>query len=128
MPPRLHTLVIKLTSLAAFVGGPLYCCDLLKPRLGDPLNFIVCFAPLALMLLATFAVLENQPTTANRAIAGAGLFGALGLVGMDAFTAIQLLSGVHHPNEQMIEFGIVAGVAAALAYSVAAFRFILASS
>lgn len=47
---------------------------------------------------------------------------------MDAFTTIQLLSGVRHPNEQMIEFGIVAGVAAAVAYSVSAVRFLFAST
>ncbi len=120
---RLTTLVIKLTSLAAFVGGPLYCCDLLKPTIGDPANFAVCSAPLGLMLLATFAVLEEPPTRATRLVAAAGLLGALALVSMDAFAAVQLLSGATHPNAQMIEFGNVAGVAASAAYSVAALRF-----
>ena len=120
---RFATLVVKLTSLAAFVGGPLYCCDLLKPKIGDPANFAVCFAPLAIMLLATFAVLEEPPTRVHRIIAGVGILGALGLVGMDAFAAISLLGGATHPNAQMIEFGIVAGVAASAAYCVLALRF-----
>ncbi len=128
MPTRFSGLVLRLLALASFIGGPLYCADLWKPALGDPWNFIAAFAPIALVLMAAMMVLQDRPTTATRAMTWVGFLGVAGLLCEDAFAGIRIAAGDAHPNTQMIQFGIFAGVCAAALYTWHALRFLRESA
>ncbi len=119
---RFRVLVIKLSALGAFIGGPLFVADLLKPSLGQKLAFAIAFAPIGVATLAILWVLDEAPTPAVRALAIVGGAGCLGLLGMDAFALWRLWTGTYHPNAQMIQFGCACALVVTPLYFVQARR------
>lgn len=118
----MRILVIKLSALGAFLGGPLFVADLLEPTLGRQIAFAIAFAPIGVATLCLLWVLEERPTPFVRFLAVAGGLGCLGLVGMDAFALSRLWTGTHHPNATMIQFGCACALVATPLYFLQARR------
>jgi hypothetical protein len=119
-----NVFVVRVLSLAAFMGGPWYCTDLLKRHLQTPVAFALCFLPIGLMVLTTLTVLEDAPSRLTRFTAGTGLGGASILVLMNGFTIWRLAIGASHPRSGMIGFGVVAGLLAVAAFTWIVVRFL----
>ncbi len=111
----MNVLAIKMTALAAAVGGPLFVFDQLTVHLSKIAAFAFAFSP---VLVVAFAALflsdESTPNTRRLLAIGIGAGGVL--LAMNAFAAV-LLPGHDHPDEGLIWFGIAVG-------SAGAFRFI----
>jgi hypothetical protein len=104
----MRVLVLKLLALVAWVGGPLYVCDALVPELGSKAAFGVTFAPIGVLLVASFAAGDAPSRWVRFQLLG-GLGAAAVLTGANLFTAARLLAGDAHPNPRLLSFGIAGG-------------------
>jgi hypothetical protein len=114
---------MKLGALAAFCGGPLRAADALRPIIGKDPGFGAAFAPIALLLFGSFAVLEDEPTRWTRAVVALGLLGALAVGASDLWALGQVLRGPARGDDGLIAIGSVLGLALVAAYAWAASRF-----
>ena len=105
-------LILKFTSLLAFLGGPLYVADQLKPALGQQGSFALVFAPVGLVMFAALTMSDEEPAGAARIAVVGGVLGAFILLGLNGYTAWQISHGSTHPEARLIGGGIVVGVVA----------------
>lgn len=108
-------MLIALTILLAFCGGPLLLCDQLEPFLGSFWAFALCFSPLFSMAMGALSSGEGE-LRLSRLFASSGLLGTALLALIDAWAMWMLLSGQVEHNVGMHWLGVFAGVFACLGY------------
>lgn len=120
----MRLLVVRLLALASAAGGPLYVYDLLKASPQDWRLFAICFAPVGLMVFGSLAFGDPPSSTFARLSVRLGLFGAMALLILDAFTAWSLVRGGTHPNLSLIVAGTAIGALASALYILLARAFL----
>jgi len=121
---RVRLLVIRLLAIASSVGGPLYVYDLLKASPKDLRMFAICFAPIAMMVLGSLAFGDPPSDRLARLAVRVGLFGAIALVLIDAYTVWSVARGGTHPNLLMILVGTAIGGVTSVLYVLLARAFL----
>ncbi len=109
-------LVLKIGALAAFCGGPLRLSEALGPSLGRDPAFAVGFAPVALVLLGTFALAEERPGWGARTLRALGALGAVAVAGLGLWAWVGVARGPARPDDGLVLAGSAAGVGLAALY------------
>lgn len=120
----MRLLGIRLLAPASAVGGPLYVYDLMKAAPHDLRMLAFCFAPVALMTLGALSFGAPPSVRRARLAVRAGLFGALLLVLINAFTAWSLANGGTHALRPLIVAGTATGALASVLYILLARAFL----
>ncbi|MCA9622270.1 MAG: hypothetical protein KC731_24770, partial [Myxococcales bacterium] len=81
-----------------------------------PVGFGLAFAPIALMVFGTFALVEDEPSPATRLIAGLGGVSCLVVAVEGVIALVQIAGGEARADAGLITFGSVVGFLAALVY------------
>lgn len=109
-------MLIALTILLAFCGGPLILCDLLAPYLGSFWAFALCFSPLFSIGMGALSSDDPSEFGLSRLFVSSGLLGVVLLALIDAWAMWMLLSGQVEHNLGLHWLGEFAGVFACLGY------------
>lgn len=122
-------LLVKLGALFSFCGGPLILCEMLKPRIGTTMAFVVTFAPILFMIFSADSLFEGPwrppATPGSQPKKGVqwgivfmhfALAGALVTLLMHAYGAWILASPPPRPDRGLNLFGLVVGIPIAVAY------------
>lgn len=105
---------IKLLAIASFVGGPLVLLDWLAPRAGEPVTFVLMFAPCALLVFAVLAW-HDEPSRMQTLTQRGGQLGAVLLLVQNAVASFRLTQpGAWNGSAGMSVGGIVIGTGVAL--------------
>lgn len=118
----LGQLLVKLTALLSFCGGPLLVAELLEPALGGPGSFVAAFAPLAVVLYGALFLEDPSPARLDLAIVRAGLCGVPPVMGMNVYAVWHLAAHPARPDQALIALGVVVGTLAAALYTALALR------
>ena len=134
----------KIGALFSYCGGPLIVCDLLKPRLGTFLAFVVPFVPIVLMIFGAEALFDPSPPRqriapgpfnrdefeSDTGVRWGILFVRLGLIGalltlmMQGYGTWFLATTPPRPDHNLYVLGIAVGIPLAVAYVYAAKRWL----
>ncbi len=117
-------LAIRVLVLLSSAGGPLYLYDLLASGPRDIRIFAFCFAPVALMLLGSLSIGDPPSARLTRFWVRLGLFGAIALALMNAFTIYFLINGESHRYPVVIIAGVAVGALASVLYGMLARAFL----
>lgn len=109
-------MLIALTILLAFCGGPLLLCDHLAPSLGPFWAFALCFSPLFSIAMGALSSDDPVESRLGRLFASSGLLGTALLALIDAWALWMLLSDQVEQNLGLHWLGVFAGVFACLGY------------
>ncbi|MDQ3370828.1 MAG: hypothetical protein M3680_35870 [Myxococcota bacterium] len=117
-------LVIRLLALASAAGGPLYLYDQLKRGPQDWRIFAFCFAPIAMMIFGSLSFGDPPGARTVRVAVRLGLFGAIALAMMNAYTAYRLVTGPLPERFLLILAGMAVGFLTSGLYIELARRFL----
>jgi hypothetical protein len=109
-------LVLKLATLLAFAGGPLYVSDRLRALLDPRLAFALAFAPLAVILFGALT-LHDEDSAFSRGVTRAGLAAALVLGAQNAWLLHGLMIARDSATPGLHAMGLLAGTLTAAAYA-----------
>lgn len=113
-------LIIKLSLLLSFCGGPLLVTDLLKPRFGEETAFVIAFAPVG---LTGFCVLcLGDAGNWGKGAALVGFLGILAIGAMNAFAIWRLAIDPTRADQSLVIVGMAAGIVSSVIYSHLALR------
>jgi len=110
-------LVLKLSALFSFCGGPLFVSDALDIKHRSPLYFAIPFAPIALLLFGSLALRSEDTDTLGRLSIEGGLVGAALLTAMNVHAAFELFGSPPRPDGGLMAFGIAVGLCTAIVYT-----------
>ena len=105
----------KLSTLASFVGGPMWVSDALKSHLGEFTAFAVAFLPCALLLGGQIAELSHERSRSR----DLGALGALLIIGTTAvafYDRYFAIIGVAHARTNLMLVGGAIGIMASVSY------------
>jgi hypothetical protein len=117
-------LLLRVTAILSFCGGPLHLSELLRVSLGQLPAFLVAFAPVALLLVGALAFRDRPSEKMARLSIRGGLLGSALLVAENAFAAWRLSRGEPHPHQGIITFGIFVGTVGCGLYARQALRWL----
>lgn len=120
----MRLLVLRLLALLSAAGGPLYLYDDLKRAPQDWQILGFCFAPIAMMLFGSLSFGDPPGARMARGAVRLGLFGAVALALMNAYTVFGMITRPAHPNQLMILAGVTVGFFASAAYTLLARTFL----
>lgn len=118
----LGLLLLKLSCLLGFCGGPLYVADTFKASLGKDASFAIAFMPFLLVIFGVYSLPLYCRSRWDKAMIIAGVVGIFIVSTMNIFAAFQLLLGAVYANTGLVSFGIVVGTSASAAYVFLAWR------
>ncbi len=120
----LMVLLLKITSILAFCGGPLVLADLLKTTSvpGD-IAFAIAISPCAALVFGAYSLWRPEPDRWDHAMVVLGVLGATALVGMNIYAVHMLAQGYGQANEGLIRIGIGVGLLFVAYYAHASTRF-----
>jgi hypothetical protein len=118
---RFATLALKLSALFSACGGPMVVMDALKPTLGDPLHFVVGFAPVALAVMGAFSLALDEHDAPARFFVAAGLAGVVAVAATNVYAVVRLVRGPPPADAGLVVLGIVVGTLSGIGY-VARYR------
>jgi hypothetical protein len=117
-------LVLKLSALFSFCGGPLFLSDVLDIKHRGIVYFAIPIAPIVLLLFGSLALRDEDTDSLGRWSIEGGLVGAALLTAMNVYAAIELFKGPPRPDGGLITFGIATGLCTAVVYAVTAIPFL----
>ena len=109
-------MIVVITILLAFCGGPLILCDALTPWLGQRWAFVLCFSPLFSMAMGALCSQDVEPGRLGRLFLSSGLLATVLLALIDGWALWLLLNGEVDTNAGLHGLGVLAGGVACLGY------------
>lgn len=116
-------LLLKLSALFSFCGGPLVLADWLKPQMDKQLAFAVAFLPTAALIFGVYSLWSAERDRWDKIMVSFGALGAVTLIGVNIFAAWELVMAPQRADAGLIELGIAVGTVFAGYYGYAARRF-----
>ncbi|MEL7368910.1 MAG: hypothetical protein AAFN74_08370 [Myxococcota bacterium] len=113
---HIELFTLKILVLFSFCGGPLYLCDHLKAIAPNPWNFVIAFAPLAVMMYGALSFSDDTSERFSRIAVKVGFGGAL-ILFVESFVA--LTATFYEPPRAdggLIATGSVIGLIACVLY------------
>ncbi|MBA3817572.1 MAG: hypothetical protein H0X17_01655 [Deltaproteobacteria bacterium] len=120
----MRLLAIKVLALVSATGGPLYLYDQLQRGPQDWRIFAFCFSPIAMMLFGSLSFGDPPGAKTARAAVRLGMFGAIALAMMNAYTAYRFVTGPLPKSFLLILAGVAVGFVASGLYLELARRFL----
>ena len=114
--------LLKISALFSYCGGPLFIADLLKPRLGVYLPFVITFLPVGLMVLGALCLDFETRDRWSLAAVRAGRRSLYIVLGMHFYALWCFACGTRVPDQSLHYLGIAVGLAWSFAYLRAARR------
>jgi len=113
----LPEILIKVTALLSACGGPLVIYGFLKPRLGVPVAFGICFLPIALMIFGTLFMDIDGIGAFQARFVRLGLAGALLALNMHLYGVYVLATAAARgPDDGLTIVGIIVGIPTSAVY------------
>jgi hypothetical protein len=117
-------LVLKLSALFSFCGGPLYLSGVLDIKHRSPIYFSIPFAPIVLLLFGALALRDENSDKLGRWSVEGGLVGAALLTAMNVYAVIRLAGAPRQPDGGLVALGIAVGLCTAIVYTATAIPFL----
>ena len=108
-------LLIKLSAIASYIGGPLWFTDVLKSMLDDVSAFIISFTPIGLLIFGQLALLDDERSLT----CDIGAFAALLLIAINGVALCDLYLGFigqKYPHSGLMILGSGLGLMTSLVY------------
>jgi len=105
----MNVAALKIGSLFSFCGGPLFICDLLKPRIGTLPAFLITFLPVGLMVVAAL-FMDDVHSRWLFPLVRAGRLGVFVVLGMHVYAIACFAGGVRVPDQVLHYIGIAIGL------------------
>jgi hypothetical protein len=116
-------LLLKLSALFSFCGGPLAFADSLKPQMDKDLAFAIGFLPIAALIFGVDSLWSAARDRWDKVMVSLGSLGALALIAMNIFAISALAAGAERADAGLIKLGIAVGTVFVAYYAYAAQKF-----
>jgi hypothetical protein len=107
---ELKTGLFKVAALFSFCGGPLLISNLLKPRYGTQVAFLVTMIPVVVMLFGALFLEDDVEDRTARAAVWWGRQGLYVALAMHAYAIWRFAGGLHVSEPWIYYAGIVVGL------------------
>ena len=117
-------LLLKLTALFSFCGGPLLLADSLKTYLDKNIAFLIAFLPTVALIFGAYSLWRAVRDRWDTAMVLFGGVGAVALVAIDIFAVMELANGPERADAGLIKLGIAVGIAFVTFYAYESRKFL----
>ena len=99
---------LKVGALFSYCGGPLFICDLLKPRIGTAPAFWITFLPVGLTVLGAL-FMDDWSSRWLYGVVRAGRLALFIVLGMHTYAVWCFALGVRTPDQVLHYIGLAVG-------------------
>ena len=115
-----NLLLIKIVALLSFFGGPALLVDRLKITLGVNAAFILCFLPVALMILGVLYMAEEAPGPVDKFLVRLGSCNAWVVLAVQLWGGWILFYAPERPDHTFYVTGVLVGTVSSIGYAYSA--------